>query len=383
MPVHPSTQGAAGVNPASLVIYTKQSDAQVSEPSPKPTLKQRLARKFKLQREAQRLLPKKRVAGCNRHVRVHDFGEVVGRSANGRAEFINVLRCGSIWDCPVCASKICSSRSAQVQLAMDRAVELGYQVHLLTFTVPHTIHQSAKTVVSALSAARSHWKDSRAYKAHKASSGWLGEIWAYEVTYGANGWHAHCHALHFAKNPDLESLRDQWSLSVAKQGLGEVNRRGFDVRSYDGAKDYVGKWGLELELTRGDLKKSRKGGSTPFYLLEQSMKGDEKAGRLFVEYSQAFHGRPQLLWTDGLKKALEVDDFDDAQLADLPEVDPKLPHETWVLDQASWMVILGSNMRGELLYYAGKYGQVGVDALVAKLKGLDQIDEPYYRQQSR
>lgn len=379
MLVNAITRTGSEVNSASLVNNTKQSDAGTQKPSPREVV----SRKFKLQREAQKLLPDKRVSVCNRHVRACEIGEVVGRSVNGRAEFVNVLRCASVWDCPVCASKIASSRSRLVLSAMDRALALGYQVHLLTLTVPHTIHQSAKTVVSALSSARSHWKDSRAYKAHKAASGWLGEIWANEVTYGANGWHAHCHAMVFSKSPNLEALRSQWTASVLKQGLGEVNRRGFDVRSYDGAKDYVGKWGLELELTRGDLKKSRKGGSTPFYLLEQSMKGDQKAGQLFVEYSRAFHGRPQLLWTDGLKKALLVDDLDDTQLAESLEVDPMLPHETWVLDQASWMVVLGANMRGELLYYAGRYGQVGVDALVAKLKGLEHIDEPYYRQTAR
>lgn len=372
MPQHASTSCSGPASGAPLGIYTKQLNA--------PTPRDRLARKFKLQRHAQILLPDKRVALCNRHVRMHDLGEVVGRSRNGHAEFINVLRCGSVWDCPVCASKIASSRSAVVLSAMNRALELGYQVHLLTLTVPHTLHQSAKTVITAIARARSHWKNSRLYKAHKQASGWLGEIWAYEVTYGRNGWHPHCHALIFSKHPDIESLRGQWTASVLKQGMGEVNQKGFDVRAYDGATDYVGKWGLELEVTRGDLKKSRKGGSSPFYLLEQSMKGDIKAGELFCEYSRAFHGRPQLLWTDGLKSALLVDDLDDLALAEAPEVDASLPHESWVLDQASWMVVLGKNMRGELLYYAGKYGQVGVDAFVAKLKGLADIDEPYYRQ---
>jgi len=260
---------------------------------------------------------------------------------------------------------------------MQRATELGYQVQLLTLTVPHTIHQSAKTVVSSLAAARSHWKNSRAYKAHKAASGWLGEIWAYEVTYGANGWHAHCHALVFSKNPNLESLRPQWTASVEKQGLGKVNRRGFDVRDYEGSRDYVGKWGLELELTRGDLKKSRKGGATPFYLLEQAMKGDCQSGRLFVEYSHAFHGRPQLLWSDGLKDALGVADLDDYELADLPEIDPKLPHETWFVSSDDWRVVLGKNLRGELLYYAAKYGQVGVDVLINRVRGFPDIDDPW------
>lgn len=379
MPIHAITSQSVQVKPDSLVNTTKQLNADALNAA----RRLRLSKIYKLQRHAQILLPGKRVCVCNRHVRADDRGEVVGRSVNGRAEFVNVLRCSSVWDCPVCAAKIARGRSERVLAAMNQAKALGYQVHLLTLTVPHTIHQGAKQVVSALSAARSHWKNSRAYKQHKAACGWLGEIWAYEVTYGANGWHAHCHALVFARSPDLELLRAQWGASVLKQGLGQVNRRGFDVRAFDGARDYVGKWGLELELTRGDLKKSRKGGATPFYLLEQSMQGDKQAGRLFVEYSKAFHGRPQLLWTDGLKQALQVEELTDEDLSSAPEIDPALPCETWALDQSGWMTILGANMRGELLYYAGKYGQVGVDALVARLRGLDRLDEPFYRQVQR
>jgi hypothetical protein len=107
------------------------------------------------------------------------------------------------------------------------------------------------------------------------------------------------------------------------------------------------------------------------------MKGDVKAGSLFVEYSQAFHGRPQLLWTDGLKDALLVDDIDDQQLAEAPEVDPTKPNELWVISASDWRVILGKNMRGELLHYAAQYGQMGVDLLVNRLRGFPDIDDPY------
>jgi hypothetical protein len=107
------------------------------------------------------------------------------------------------------------------------------------------------------------------------------------------------------------------------------------------------------------------------------MKGDEQAGALFVEYSQAFHGRPQLLWTDGLKNALSVDEIDDQQMAEAPEVDPTKPNELWVISASAWRVILGKNMRGELLHYAAQYGQVGVDVLVNRLRDFPDIDDPY------
>lgn len=382
MHIHAITDSGSGVNSGGeklpLGILTKQSD-RGEDPF-------RSARgfplRFKLQREAQKLLPAKRVSVCHRHTRQHALGAAVGRCINGKAEFINVLRCGSVWDCPVCAGKISSSRSQIVLRGMHQARSEGFHVDLLTLTVPHTIHQPAKAVIAALTASRTHWRESKAYRSWANESGLLGVIWATEVTYGANGWHPHCHALVFSKKRGLEALRGQWTASVTKQGLGAPNRHGFRVSvdhdDKDGAAEYVSKWGLEHELTRSDLKKSRFGGRTPFQLLKLSMGGDVEAGRAFVEYSEAFHGRPQLLWTNGLKAALQVEDQSDEALSEAPEVDPSKPHEIFVLDQASWMLVLGLNLRGEVLKYAAMYGQVGVDALLAKVKGLDYIDEPYY-----
>jgi hypothetical protein len=375
-----------GVN-ASLGILTKQSDtclgqARVNpekQPEDKFAAASKYPGKFKLQRQAQILLPDKRVATCYRNV--YDnlaAGEVQGRSSNGKAEFTNLWVCGSPWDCPVCSSKISASRSQMVLKAMAFAKAQGFQISLLTLTVPHTIGQSAKAVISALAAARAHWRESRLYRAWAVESGLLGMIWATEVTYGRNGWHPHNHALVFAKTNILEELREQWKISVRRQGLGDVNQHGYKVDDGSRAGEYVSKWGLEHELTRADLKKSRFGGRSPFQLLRDSLAGDEKAGGLFVEYSRAFHGRPQLLWTNGLKAALQVDDGLDEDLARASEIDVSLPHEKWFIDQASWMVVLGKNARGELLKYAAKYGQVGVDLFVAKLKGFDDIDSPYY-----
>jgi hypothetical protein len=379
-----------GVENLPLGILTKQSDAPPSEyrkASGYPL-------KFKLQRQAQKALPEKRVSVCHRHVREHHFGEVVGKSQNGRAQFINVLRCGSVWDCPVCADKIASERSQMVLRGMNEAIDGGFAVDLLTITVPHAVHQPCKQVIASLTACRGHFRDSRAFKSWAKSAGLLGVIWATEVTYGRNGWHPHCHALVFSQNRGLEALRAQWTDSVVKQGLLAPNRHGFrvsvDRADKSGAAEYVSKWGLENELTRGDLKKSRFSGVTPFQILHAMADSASEAfsklrshysgdlGELFREYSEAFHGRPQLLWTNGLKKALGVEDVSDAELAERSEIDESKPHEIWSLDQVSWMVVLAHDARGELLYYAAKYGQAGVDALVTSLKGYEDIDEPWY-----
>lgn len=340
----------------------------------------RLPGLFKLQRCSQLLRPKKRVAKCCRHS--YGNGDVYGRTANGRAEFLNLLRCGSVWDCPVCARKVSGKRARIVLQGMEQAKAEGLRVDLLTLTVPHSLFQPCKQVLSGLIKARTHFKNSRAYKAYKLEAGWVGEIWASEVTLGRNGWHPHCHGLVFAEKSFLEDLRGQWTASVKHVGLGVVNTHGYRVdmsRDGDAAAQYVSKWGLESELTRADLKKSRFGGRTPFALLADYGKGDKEAGERFCEYSDAFHGRPQLLWTDGLKARFGVVDNTDQELAEQSEIEAEPGQvEDWVLDQAGWMLVLGANMRGELLKFAGMHGQAGVDALVAFLKGYPNIDDPHY-----
>jgi hypothetical protein len=397
MSKHASTSPELSVKPefleganAPLGIYTKQIDADLPE--------SRKARgyslKFKLQRQAQKSLPEKRVAVCNRHVRQHPFGEVVGKSQNGRAQFVNVLRCGSVWDCPVCSDKIASERSQMVLRGMNEAIAGGFFVDLLTLTIPHSLHQPCKQVIASLAACRHHFLDSRAWKTWKKETLLLGVIWATEVTYGKNGWHPHCHALVFSQRRNLESLRDQWTDSVLKQGLPAPNRHGFRVSvdrdDKSGAAEYVSKWGLHNELTRGDLKKSRFSGVSPFQILhamsDPNSAASEKLrshysgdlGALFREYSEAFHGRPQLLWSNGLKKALGVEDVPDSVLVERSEIDESKPHEIWSLDQIAWMVVLAHDARGELLYHAAMRGQKGVDEFVEQLKGYEDSDESYY-----
>lgn len=80
---------------------------------------------------------------------------------------------------------------------------------------------------------------------------------------------------------------------------------GLDIRDGTYANQYVAKWGLDYEMSKGHTKKGRNGGYTPFDLLQFSMLDGQMNGRtaasLWQEFGIASKGKRQLEWGRGLK----------------------------------------------------------------------------------
>ena len=110
---------------------------------------------------------------------------------------------------------------------------------------------------------------------------------------------------------------------------------GCDLQDGTYAEQYVSKWGLEDEMTKGHIKKGRSGSSTPWDLLRLSEDGCIRSGRLFQQYALAFKGKRQLSWSRGLKALLLVEETTDEQLATETEKDSvevrKIALEIWRL----------------------------------------------------
>jgi hypothetical protein len=126
-------------------------------------------------------------------------------------------------------------------------------------------------------------------------------------------------------NQDLDKLREtifpMWRSSCLKSGLGEPSdENGLDVRGGDYAASYVGKWGLDCELTKSHVKIGQKYSSTPWDFLRRYITGDEKERArvtdLFREYAFAFKGQKQLVFSRGLKQMYSVAESTDEELAD-------------------------------------------------------------------
>ncbi|HHJ14265.1 MAG TPA: hypothetical protein ENJ79_07790 [Gammaproteobacteria bacterium] len=336
------------------------------------------ARRWKLQRVAQGLLRQERVAHCQRSVS-SDVGVSVYRTGDG-AHFAGVVTCGSVWHCPVCAAKITEGRREELQHATTEHARHGGAVYLITYTFRHHEGEDLGENVKAFSEALRKLKATRAYKRAMEDAGAIGTVRALEVTHGENGWHPHVHELVFADEgaiEALEAIRPLWTKAVRKVGLSAALEHGFDVRGGDYAAEYVAKFGHEpgeergwsaaREVAKAASKRARgPKGMTPFALLEAAGAGDHKAAVLFQEYALVFKGRRQLFWSPGLKDRLKVQEATDAELAERVQEDPEL---VAVVSLEDWRHVLRHDARFELLQVAARYGERGVHAFLARIRG--------------
>ena len=290
---------------------------------------------FVLQDQSAKLLPKERVSNClkkridkykNRSVRYNEVRE--------KAHWANVQRCGGVWICPVCAKQITEKRREELKQGIERwkTVHSG-SVLLLTLTFSHSITHPLKMSLEGLRKATKIFLENSKVKAIQKLMGAEHKINSLEVTYGSNGWHPHRHILLLVKgsfdySKYLDELKTLWIKSCVRAGLSAPSmQHGLDIRDGEYASNYVSKWGLESELTKGHVKKGR-GSYTPFDLLNYScvdaddvFRSGRSAANLYQEYGVAIKGQRQLSWSRGLKALLLVEEKTDEELAQETEKD--------------------------------------------------------------
>jgi hypothetical protein len=264
--------------------------------------------------------------------------DVMRNSDNGGAWFSGCVVCGSVWDCPVCAAKVSEERREELRQAIANH---DGEVLMLTYTLSHRYADDLEDVLTVLQRAKRRFKSGRAYQREKQLLASIGSISGWEVTYGENGWHPHVHELVFVHRDVTPKFARQigrqmslrWAEIVEKEGGWASSEIGLDVKFGDKAAfDYVAKfgkfpedaeaWNLDAELTKSNQKIAKKNGRTPWALLDDYDSGDAQAGALFREYSAAFHGKRQLIWSAGLRDLLLPDDEaeqTDEEAAEQPE----------------------------------------------------------------
>lgn len=312
--------------------------------------------KFILQSAAKHLLPSKRVSKC---CRLRAYGQndiqVLHNPALKTAHYGGLQTCGSVWDDPICAAKISERRRVEEVLpAMNQWKDQGGQCLLLTLTHPHNMNHVLIELLKGEQKALSSMSGARVYRALMQSIGFIGSIRAWEVTYGFNGFHPHFHFILFVRiDLDLVSLEDQFYLSWAnacRLAKLPIPDREHGVSLEDGTKAdfYVSKglWSLDHEITKGHLKKSNKGRSPMDLLRSYTYDHDKQAGALFVEYSNAFHGKRQLHWSKGLKDYFSIGEKTDEEVAGEQDERAILLGR---IDWPVWQLVLKSEMRGDIL----------------------------------
>ena len=106
-------------------------------------------------------------------------------------------------------------------------------------------------------------------------------------------------------SPNLKNdLSELWIKSCVRAGLSAPSmKHGLDLRDGKYASQYVSKWGIEHELTKGHLKKGKENSLTPFDLLQLSIEDEEvffkKPSKLFQEFAISLKGSSKSLTIRG------------------------------------------------------------------------------------
>lgn len=325
--------------------------------------------RWALQSAARSLLPDFRVSSCLRFVVPgRDGVKVLYSAAVQRAHYGNLAVCGSVWACPICAAKISERRRVELAGAVDHHPE--FTPALITFTVQHLHSDGLGPLVRDLLGAYRRLKCGEWWQNFRGDCGLVGSIRALEITHGVNGWHPHLHVLGFFRaGADLagvgDSLKKKWGVVLGRYERTCTYLHGVDFRTADSdVVDYIskfghepvdfkrpGRWSMEHELTKGAVKRGRGDrGRGPLQLLCDYLVGDQEAGRLWVIFQKAFKGKRQLVWSRGLRELLGVGQEEtDLQIAKREDEAASL---LALLSLEQWRMVLGNDIRGELLEVA-------------------------------
>lgn len=287
---------------------------------------------FLLQDQSAKLLPKERVSNClKKRIDKTKLREIKYNEERKKAHWCNVQRCGSIWICPVCAKQITEKRREELKKGIDRwKTNHNGAVFLLTLTFSHSMGQPLKFLLEGLKRAMKRFYETTKVQSILSELGVQHKIKGFEVTFGKNGWHPHHHILllndcwRLDYKKYIKELSALWIKACIKSGLNAPSmQHGLDIRDGTYAQEYISKWGIESELTKGHVKKGRGDSLTPFDLLQLSIEDQEIFGRkpskLWQEFGVAIKGARQLEWGRGLKKLLSIEEKTDQECAEETE----------------------------------------------------------------
>lgn len=259
------------------------------------------------------------------------------KDADGGASLSGVQTCGSVWTCPVCASRIAAQRGKEIGHAIDYMAEYGHIPLMLTNTAWHSKEMPLAWLKNKFKQAHRYFVQSRRWRELKELFGIKHSIKAVEVLYGfENGWHPHQHAIVFAhadaiksaSHEQLESwvsdVQNLWMKSLERYGLTGIKEIALDVKmSGDVKKDYLAKLGLqpndtaslEYEIS-GGLNKEGKG-RTVWSMLYSARTGIERFEELYIEYAKAMSGDNWITWSHGLKELCRIEEIADEEAANI------------------------------------------------------------------
>lgn len=245
----------------------------------------------------------------SRNIRLKGEAGGVHIISNGtHTRILGIKRCNHSWCCPICTAREMRKHSQNIGAGIMKLKEQDLVPIMITFTIFHTVQETAAEVLKVLKSTYSDFTKNAAWKRKKADGTYFtsGGAWnqfcnefnikhsvkVMEVTYGLHGWHPHFHNLYWVPKDRLSEIvsweddlkaqwrkfedkhakkifseehykqRQEWYARCDKkhaektgytEGLYISKDANGQVRAMEAA-DYICGWGGEDELTGYDKK---------------------------------------------------------------------------------------------------------------------------------
>lgn len=335
--------------------------------------KQYYSHLFYLQSAAREICNQHRVCACCRISVPGRDVEIWRDEERRRAKFRNVVRCGSVWVCPVCANSISARRRVELQNAISVWSKKSIPV-MVSFTVRHDKRDELGDTLRTITEAWRDMTSCRQWQTEKKQRGLKGYVRALEVTWGnRNGWHPHLHGLFFL-SPEMciagfyRNMREWWRDCVTEAGGSSKWEYACALTVSDNSiAEYITKWGHEpetktlerlsrwskaQEMTRVVSKHGQGEHLTPFDFLQAYMSDNTSGaaywGHLYRKYATATWGQRQLTWSRGLRE--DISNLDDTEQVERIDGYALLA----IISANDWRAIIDRDERGTILDCAAR-----------------------------
>jgi hypothetical protein len=233
-----------------------------------------------------------------------------------------LMRCGSVWTCPVCGRKILKEREKEIEQAVEFFGDSKNRMFMVTLTARHKKTTDLRSFAKSFRNARRRVSRNRSYIQFRRQC--AGYITAAEITWSEkNGWHWHVHELWF-DCPFAPDFSDLWQESLKKEGLSCIKSRGYDVRETFNASEYMSKWKSERTWTPGKEVAGVRKGQAVWDLAPTRYD-------LVAEHYHATRGMRRISWSKGLKKLVGLNEKSTGELLDEGEAEDivHIPTMVW------------------------------------------------------
>lgn len=295
----------------------------------------RVAR-YRMREVSQHLSPSKAVRLCGRRAQGPEGKGTVTLevSPDGSARFAGLLRCNSVWQCPVCAPRIMRDRGDTLAAMYAGHEATGGRALMLTLTAPHDYGDRLAELQRHVSEAWRRVTTGAPWQRWRKRARLVGYARALEVTHGANGWHPHLHVMLFLGEDSPATAQAverwfyaRWAVAVTRgTGLRFPSREHGVTVTIPRQGDYLAKMGLSAELTSATTKAGREGHRTPWQVLrdltlaEPGSEAEARDTALWEEWALGMKGARQITFTRGLRA--RYPQVEQLELLPAPDAEP-------------------------------------------------------------